>query len=97
MGRFFSLRTSGTIHAPHHLALEGAKARCPMPQPKLDRSGAELSAWAILESQEPLPPYELDRRCNLTLRLRVGEVIARAMQRVSKRRLGNVVRFMRRR
>jgi hypothetical protein len=53
-----------------------------MPQP----SHVKDVARAILESQEPLPPYELDRRCNLTLRLRVGEVIERA---VSKPSLGN--------
>jgi hypothetical protein len=47
-----------------------------------------LSAgYAILESQDALPPYELDPRFHdPVIRKRIGEVIARAMeQRVSKR------------
>ena len=37
-------------------------------------------AYAIVESQEPAPPYELDPRFNDTVICkRVGDVIARAM------------------
>jgi hypothetical protein len=46
------------------------------------RRDPELSdTYAILESQKPLPPYELDPDCStLSFRKRVGDVIARAMQ-----------------
>jgi hypothetical protein len=59
-----------------------------MPQPIIGDSDPNFSAgYAILESQDALPPYELDPRFHdPVIRKRIGEVIARAMeQRVSKR------------
>ena len=39
-----------------------------------------VDAYAIVESQEPAPPYELDPRINdPVICKRVGDVIARAM------------------
>jgi hypothetical protein len=50
-----------------------------MPQPIVGNSGFS-DAYAILESQEPAPPYELDPRFNdPVICKRVGDVIALAM------------------
>jgi len=52
-----------------------------MPQPIVDNSDLHFfDAYAILEAQEPAPPYELDPRFNdPVICKRVGDVIARAM------------------
>jgi hypothetical protein len=46
------------------------------------------AAYALLESQEPLPPYELDPAFDSpAVRKRIGEVIAKAIgKRIPKRR-----------
>jgi hypothetical protein len=39
------------------------------------------AGYALLQSQEPLPPYELDPMSkNPALRNRIGKVIAKAME-----------------
>jgi hypothetical protein len=59
-----------------------------MPQPKSHNSDAEFSTGhAILQSQEPLPPYELDPHLDEpAIRKRIGEVIARAVDKMNPRR-----------
>jgi hypothetical protein len=54
-----------------------------MPRPRLDKPAPNLSAaYAILQSQEALPPYDLDPRFfDPVVRKRIGAVIAQAMQR----------------
>lgn len=52
-----------------------------MPQPIVGNSDHSFSdVYAILESQEPAPPYEVDP-CfdDPAIRKRIGDVIARAM------------------
>jgi hypothetical protein len=48
----------------------------------LDKSDRNRSAgYALLQSQEPLPPYELDPMFdNPVIRKRIGELIANAMK-----------------
>ena len=57
------------------------------------------AGYAILQSQEPLPPYDLDPRFDDPLtRKRIGEIIARGMeQQVSRRyrRIGGSADFLR--
>jgi hypothetical protein len=52
-----------------------------MPRPTVGKPDLRFSeAYAILESQEPALPYDLDPRFNdPVICTRVGEVIARAM------------------
>ena len=59
-----------------------------MPRPPIRKPDPDFSVGhSILQSQEPLPAYELDSRFHdPVIRKRIGEVIAQAMeQRVSKR------------
>jgi hypothetical protein len=54
----------------------------------VERPDRDFSAgYAILQSQDPLPPYDLDPRFDDPLtRKRIGEIIARGMeQQVSRR------------
>ena len=60
-----------------------------MPRPQThdsDRKSTSSAAYAFLQLQEPLPPYELDPSFHdLRIGKRIGDVIAQAMeQRVSK-------------
>jgi hypothetical protein len=58
-----------------------------MPKPLEEKAERTYSAgYALLQSQESLPPYELDPMFNNpTVRNRIGELIAKAMEhRVSK-------------
>jgi hypothetical protein len=54
--------------------------QCPKPlEERADRNCSP--AYAILQSQEPLSPYELDPMFNNPIvRKRIGEMIARAME-----------------
>ena len=54
----------------------------------VDKPDRDFSAgYAILQSQEPLPPYGLDPRFDDPLtRKRIGEVIARGMEQQVTRR-----------
>jgi hypothetical protein len=57
-------------------------------QPIAGKAALTHSAgYALFESQEPLPPYELDPAFDsLAVRKRIGEVIAKAMgKRIPKR------------
>lgn len=59
----------------------------PMLRPRVDQPDPNFSAaYAILQSQEPLPPYELDPSFHdPDIRKRVGAIIAQTMgQRISK-------------
>jgi hypothetical protein len=53
-----------------------------MPKPLADKAGRTYSAgYALLKSEKPLPPYELDPLFdNSAVRKRIGEVIAKAME-----------------
>ena len=78
---------SGTVQ-PRGLLVWGRERRCPMAGSPVDRPDRNFSAgYAILQSQEPLPPYGLDPRFDDPFtRKRIGEVIARGMeQQVSER------------
>ena len=59
---------------------QSARVGCLMPQPTVGNSDLSLSdAYAILESQAPALPYELDPRFhNPVICKRVGDLIARA-------------------
>jgi hypothetical protein len=61
-----------------------------MSQPVVSKSRPTSSpAYALLESQEPLPPYELDPAFeSMAVRKRIGEVIAKAVGRRSSKRNG---------
>jgi hypothetical protein len=65
------------------------KDGAPMPKPLAAKAGGRTcsAAYALLPTQEPLPPYELDPMFNdPAVRKRIGEVIAKAMEhRFSKR------------
>lgn len=53
-----------------------------MPKP-LEAEGERMysAGYALIQSQEPLPPYELDPQFNSpAVRKRIGEVIAEAME-----------------
>lgn len=70
---------------PGRIGSQGQRAAVPN---VVDKPEPDFSAgYAILQSQEPLPPYGLDPRFDDPLtRKRIGEVIARGMeQQVSKR------------
>jgi hypothetical protein len=59
-----------------------------MPKPLEEKGDRMCSAgYALLQSQEPLPPYELDPMFNNpAVRNHIGKVIAKAMEhRFSKR------------
>jgi hypothetical protein len=58
-----------------------------MSRPIVSKSSPTSSAYALLKSQEPLPPYELDPAFDsMAVRKRIGEVIAKAVERrLSKR------------
>jgi hypothetical protein len=53
-----------------------------MPKPLEEKADRMYSAgYALLQSQEPLPPYELDPLFNNpAVRNRIGKVIAKAME-----------------
>jgi hypothetical protein len=61
------------------LGIKGRNGSAPIPKPLEEKEERTHSVrYALLRSQEPLPPYELDpspHLCN-----RVGELIAKAMQ-----------------
>jgi hypothetical protein len=70
------------------LGSKGRNGGPPMPKPLADKAGRTYSAgYALLPTQEPLPPYELDPMFDdPAVRKRIGEVIAKAMEhRFSKR------------
>jgi hypothetical protein len=84
--QFFLWRRStilGTIYGRGCLALWGKSV--PMPKRIAKKPDRNCSGGhSISQSQEPLPPYELDPVFNdLVIRNRIGEVIAKA---VAKRR-----------
>jgi hypothetical protein len=62
--------------------------RCPMPQPSTDRPNRTYSAgYALLQSQEPLPPYELDPTFDTPIvHRRIGDVIAKAVEKRIRKR-----------
>jgi hypothetical protein len=67
---------------------KGRNGGAPMPKPLADKAGRTYSdGYALLPTQEQLPPYELDPMFNdPAVRKRIGEVIAKAMEhRFSKR------------
>jgi hypothetical protein len=76
----------GTIYRRGCLAIWGKSA--PMPKrlaKKPDRNCS--SGHSISQSQEPLPPYELDPKFdNSVIRNRIGEVIAKAMEKRIRKR-----------
>ena len=70
------------------MAIREDKGGAPMPKPLADNADrANSSGYALLPSQEHLPPYELDSMFNdPAVRKRIGEVIATAAKkRFSKR------------
>ena len=70
------------------LGTKGRNDCAPMLKPLEEKAERTYSAcYALLQSQEPLPPYEIDAMFgDATVRKRVGQVIANAMeQRFSKR------------
>ena len=78
---------SGTVPNLGDL-VQGQRTAVPMSGSPVDKPDRDFSAgYAILQSQEPLPPYGLDPRFDDPLtRKRIGEVIARGMeQQVSER------------
>jgi hypothetical protein len=69
------------------LGIKGRNGGALMPKPLEEKRDRMYSAgYALLQSQESLPPYELDPMLNNpAVRNRVGKVIAKAMEhRVSK-------------
>ncbi len=64
------------------LGIKGRNGGAPMPEPVEEKAERMYSArYALLQSQEPLPPYELDPMFNNPIvRKRVGEVIAKTME-----------------
>jgi hypothetical protein len=65
------------------LGIKGRIGGAFMPKPLQDEEDRMHSAgYALLQSQEPLPPYELDPLfSNSAVRNRIGKVIAKAMER----------------
>jgi hypothetical protein len=62
----------------------GREAICERSAGKPDRNRS--AGYALLQSQEPLPPYELDPMFdNPVIRKRIGELIANAMKHRSSR------------
>jgi hypothetical protein len=61
-----------------------------MSRPIVSKSSPTSSAeYALLKSQEPLPPYELDPAFDsMAVRKRIGEVIAKAVERRLSKRNG---------
>jgi hypothetical protein len=61
---------------------EGRNGGAPIPKPLADKADRTYSAGcAILQSHEPLPPYELDSMFDdPVIRNRIGQVIAKAME-----------------
>jgi hypothetical protein len=64
------------------LEIKGRNGAEFMPKPLEEKGESMYSAgYALLQSQEPLPPYELDPLFNSpAVRKRTGEVIAKAME-----------------
>jgi hypothetical protein len=64
------------------LGIKGRNGGAPMPEPVEEKAERTYSAgYALLQSQEPLPPYELDPMFkNPIVRKRIGELIAKAME-----------------
>jgi hypothetical protein len=79
----------GTRFRRECLAVREDKDGAPMPKPLAAKAGGRTysAGYALLPTQEPLPPYELDPMFNdPAVRKRIGEVIAKAMEhRFSKR------------
>jgi hypothetical protein len=59
----------------------------PNAPPLAEKPDGNWSGDSLLQSQEPLPPYELDPLFdNLVVHKRIGDVIAKAMEKRFSRR-----------